>query len=644
MPPDTDPIATVTAALARNDRDAARSALGPLIRAAPAVRDVAHHLALGTAAEELGEWRWAETAYNLVLREDPAHPEALARLAALAEERGDLERAAIQRERLAEARPEDRGNLLALVGLYRSLAWPDQARRVEAALAALGVRLEAEEPAAPPPAGAGEDAAAAGGPDVAAVANPTDADVARFLALFGGREDVHARQWYSPRKGVAGYSPVEEPLTARHVRQHLFGDITLGVYPIRLDGTCVFFALDLDLTKAALEFARRGPEEARQVRRSLTESLSRTVERVRELGLQPLVEDSGYKGRHLWFFLERPESARLLHDIGRLLVRWLARDLPGGVALEFFPRQPRRRGKGLGNLIKLPLGIHRRTGRRAWILQDDGSPHPRPFEALAAAVRVSHRKLLEVADVLAAELGERSPGEPAAPWEEVAEEASGGGVEAPAPETGVAPVQPPPWTEADFDRHPHVSAVLRGCAVLDALRHLALETRVLAHDQQIVLVHTLGHLPGGVAAVNYLLERCPGVPADRYLKSPLRGHPISCPKIRQRVPEITSRVACACTFDLGEGAYPTPVLHARGIPAEASPEPDTPDPENLARRFLALGDRLERLRRERAELEAALAAALRTGGGEVVLEEGTLRLVTEDGVTRLEWLPREEAT
>ncbi len=632
-------LETLDAALARHDHQRAREALSRLLAAAPSVHDVAHHLALGSAAEELGEWGWAETAYNLVLREDPGHPEALDRLAKLAEERGDPERAAIQRERLAEARPEDRENLIGLLSLYRRLRWSDQERRVAERLEALGVRLEAEDVAVPetPP----RDEAEGAEPDLAVVANPAEADIARFLALFSGREDVHARQWFNPRKGVAGYSPVEEPLTARLVRQHLFGDLTLGVYPIRLDGTCLFFAVDLDLTKAAIDFARRGPEEARRVREALRSAVRTTTQRLQAIGLDPLIEDSGHKGRHFWFFLERPEPADLLHGFGRLLLRYLGDDLPGGIALEFFPRQPKRRGKGLGNLIKLPLGVHRKTGRRAWLLEADGKPHPRPFEKLAAVQRISHRKLLEAMDRVAGLLGEPSavPEEPAPaqpPWD--------GQDQAAIPEvreeTGVAPPQPPPWTEADYERYPHIAAVLAGCAVLDELKRTALETRVLSHDQQIVLLHTLGHLPGGVPAVNYLLDRCPGVPEERKLKSPLRGNPISCPKIRQRIPEVTARVGCSCQFDLGDGAYPTPVLHARDVPADAGPAQQvsgSPDVREMAERYLALRDRIDRLKAELVEIEKTLSRLLRAAGGSVAAGEGTLSLVVRDGTETLEW-------
>ncbi len=103
--------------------------------------------------------------------------------------------------------------------------------------------------------------------------------------------------------------------------------------------------------------------------------------------MNPLFENSGYKGRHYWVFLEEPETADVLHLFGRLLLASQAMQLPPGMHLEFFPKQARVRSKGLGNLIKLPLGIHRRTGYRSLLLDDQGQPVPDALAALRSGSR-----------------------------------------------------------------------------------------------------------------------------------------------------------------------------------------------------------------------------------------------------------------
>ena len=94
--------------------------------------------------------------------------------------------------------------------------------------------------------------------------------IALFRGLFRGREDVYARRWESA-DGRAGYAPAalkdwqainrsrpEErkqvdlatrtllPLTDAVLEAHLMGRETIGVYPLLVDETCWFLAVDFD--------------------------------------------------------------------------------------------------------------------------------------------------------------------------------------------------------------------------------------------------------------------------------------------------------------------------------------------------------------------------------------------------------------
>src|SRR5438477_1557241 len=100
--------------------------------------------------------------------------------------------------------------------------------------------------------------------------------IALFRALFRGREDVYPRRFENRKTGRGGYAPAcanewvrgvcEKPrikcadcpnrrflaVTDHLVRQHLVGHdpnqkpFTMGVYPLLLDETCFFLAIDLD--------------------------------------------------------------------------------------------------------------------------------------------------------------------------------------------------------------------------------------------------------------------------------------------------------------------------------------------------------------------------------------------------------------
>jgi hypothetical protein len=223
-------------------------------------------------------------------------------------------------------------------------------------------------------------------------------------------------------------------------------------------------------------------------------------------------------------------------------------------------------------------------------------------------------------------------------------------VDSPQPEDSETPatpmIAPPPaqlpWTEADFETRPAVAHLLGSCAVLRALKKRVEKYRQLTQDEVLILRHSLGHLPEGVRAFNYLLARCGNVAPEQFLQSPLAGNPVSCVKIRKRIPEMTAQLPCACDFSFAREYYPTPTLHLRTLPTEVTPQTPTPDTlETVARRYATLQRRIAELERERSLLGQALAERLQNQPDPVLaLPEGTWRWVQEDEVGELVWEPR----
>ncbi|MFN3486647.1 MAG: TOTE conflict system archaeo-eukaryotic primase domain-containing protein, partial [Planctomycetota bacterium] len=322
-----------------SDPQAAKEALALVLGAR--VGERGDHDRWARVAEKLGAYDWALRELELAVRDEPDRADTAIELAERYLECGRHEAAARLLVRLRE-----RGTS------------PDP-RVVE--LEAL-LRAEADLVSFPAPAEPGAPQAV------------EDAQAVRFLSLFRGREDLWARQWCDER-GRVGYSPVRDPLTPVVIRNHLLGNVTVGVYPIRVDDTVRFFAVDLDINRAALEAARTDPAAARKLREDLHVRGLAILCDLKEFGFDPLFEDSGYKGRHYWVFLERPEPAEVIWRLGESLLALLSVRLAPTMHLEFFPRQPSRSGPaGVGNLIKLPLGVHRKTGRRSVFLDAAGRP------------------------------------------------------------------------------------------------------------------------------------------------------------------------------------------------------------------------------------------------------------------------------
>ncbi|MES2644195.1 MAG: CRISPR-associated primase-polymerase type A1 [Myxococcota bacterium] len=539
------------------DLVAARTALLEAL-ASPAPADPA---GLARVAEGLGEATLAMRAWQLVLRQAPDDAVAWSALAELHQERGDRERAAVCRKRAG-------------------LVVPDA--------------VEPEEPPADPHAD-----------------EPSDSDLVRYCHLYSGREDLHARMW---RNGAeVGYSPVEAPLTPELVRAHLAGSMTLGLYLVRADDTCSVVCFDIDATKAAIAAVATDPAAARSLRQELAAEGARWLTELRALGLDPILEDSGWKGRHLWCFLPAPVPAEAVCAWGKAVASALRPGSPR-LAIESFPKQGKLRAGGVGNLVKLPLGLHLRSGRRSVLLDDAGDPLPSPMARLRQVRRIP----LPTVPV--------SPPSGAAPPATVRADS----------EPPVVPMAlPGAWSEADFDASPHVGPVMRGCAVIRATIEGALAERRLSRDAAVVLAHSLGHLPDGVRAVNYAYERVPGFPTELRMGAPHRGSPVSCARVRQRLHDVATRVGCDCVLPVRPGQYAHPLLHTD---LEAARKPAARSLEETLEALARAQDRLRQVQEELGRLRAEAVEGLgRVPGGRWAVSGGEWVLEDDEGVPSLRW-------
>ncbi len=603
---DGQPDQAHTLALSRDTRD---------------LKDPALHLAWADVLEELGLVDEVVKELHLAIRDAPDDQTLYPRLAEIYQDLGRPDRAAQVWAALASRRPSD-------PELYRDWGQAlveagelDKARQIwEQGLAATGSELlaallqELDRPAAPPPPATA---------DTPLVPNP--AQTAAFVALFSGREGVYARQWVGT-SGDTGYTPVQEPFTLKVAENHILGHYTIGTYPVRLDGTVNFLAWDFDLAKFAVRKAI-GSQSAWQ---KLMDRLHRSAVRLLDLAaaqeLPAYLEDSGFKGRHVWVFFETPLPAGVAKKAGELLLKELG-PLPVEVVVEVFPKQTSVRQGGLGNLIKLPLGYHRRTGRRALFLQPDGEPYAAQLDLLLQVCKASRRAAYALIQRLSQAQAGSPPPAPSAPT--------------PAPE--------PPWSEAEpappapaptavpemyhLETDTAYQFLLQQCPVLAALALQVEQQHRLSKDEALVLIHTLGHLEHGPAVVNELLQRTVTADPALLLKSRLRGHPMSCPKIRARIPQITAAVACNCQFELSGSLYPTPLLHLRRLPG---PGPTAPTVETL--QFQTLLQDYLRLKQQQREvllllenLESRLAAAFEAAGvDQMHTALGRLRLTRDE--------------
>jgi hypothetical protein len=157
------------------------------------------------------------------------------------------------------------------------------------------------------------------------------------------RRDLYARQLDDGR-----YVCIQKFLTPRHVIAHLKGDLTLGAYALNVDNRARFLAFDADDESQWSQLVR----------------MAATLESQGAIGYL----EASRRGGHLWLFFSRPVMGRAVREFGLGLVQ--AFQLEG---IELFPKQAALK-TGPGSLIRMPFGVHRRTGERYGFFKPDGQP------------------------------------------------------------------------------------------------------------------------------------------------------------------------------------------------------------------------------------------------------------------------------
>jgi TOTE conflict system primase-like protein len=144
------------------------------------------------------------------------------------------------------------------------------------------------------------------------------------------------------------------------VARHLGGELTLAVASLDAGGGCRWACVDADADGTDGQ-----PDGVGQLV-TLARALS-------ALGLAPPLLEASRRGGHLWLFFDAPVPAALARSVVRGVLRRLRTEDGLDLArLELYPDADRP--GALGHAVRLPLGIHRRTGARYPLLDATGRP------------------------------------------------------------------------------------------------------------------------------------------------------------------------------------------------------------------------------------------------------------------------------
>src|SRR5258708_1655752 len=153
---------------------------------------------------------------------------------------------------------------------------------------------------------------------------------------------------YPMQRSDGRYVAVKKNLTDNLVAAHLKGYMTIGAYAVDKNGWDKWICFDAD-------------DEKRW------KGLLRLAKSVEKSAVIPYREPSR-RGGHLWLFTD-PLPGFQARRFGRQLLA--DHKLKG---IELYPKQDKAVTGGPGSLVRLPLGIHRLTGKRYHFIDLPGEP------------------------------------------------------------------------------------------------------------------------------------------------------------------------------------------------------------------------------------------------------------------------------
>ena len=188
------------------------------------------------------------------------------------------------------------------------------------------------------------------------------------MSLFKGREDVFAIRW--EKENRSGYFPAYnldwneftkhkasggslkdfknksyESLTEERMQNHLSGKEVIGLYPLLTDNSSWFIVADFD--------------ESLSSKRSWMEDCRVFISECERIRIPAYLERSrSGSGGHIWIFFDKPYPAFKSRTILLYLLEksYIISTFDKNSNYDrLFPNQDYHSGKGLGNLIALPL-------------------------------------------------------------------------------------------------------------------------------------------------------------------------------------------------------------------------------------------------------------------------------------------------
>lgn len=267
------------------------------------------------------------------------------------------------------------------------------------------------------------------------------------------------------------------------------------------------------------------------------------------------------------------------------------------LGIEMFPNKTRLKAGKPGQVIKLPYGVHMKTGRQSRFLDEQFEP-----------VTDIDRYLLDIAPC-SANMAKRV----------ISINTPDKSMEASDCERETVDTDLSAFELTDNNR-----VVLENCSLMRYLCQKARKTGYLTHFERLSLLYVFGHMGDEGAELlhqimHFTLNYKYHVTQKFIQKVPAK--PVSCLKLRDQYQKLTAEFGCSCVFKGAKNCYPSPVLHAIksgtsddskitlpvGRSLSKEKEQKVCEELNITKKTQALTSRILELKKQRRGIDKAVA-------------------------------------
>lgn len=466
-----------------------------------------------------------------------------------------------------------------------------------------------------------------------------------MLETFAGRDDI-----YSVENTSAGQHRKtelqERPLTEQQLLDHLRGKQTVGTYIQRPNATVRFIVWDIDISKQfLLKQGNRGVEFDACLQKAFQKA--KEIQKLLEnKGMNGYIEFSGFRGFHVWLFLSEWIPVRFSNMLTDRIEEDIIPD--NDITVESFPNKVRLKAGRFGQVLKIPYGIHVRSGLRSYFIDDDGQPITNIdafADTLASYSLSAIRKVLSYSILSAQITGNTAStsGQSKGNIESVPAEATENTSTVLAPAATIASNKSANESESlksditglqtelldSFgDITSSIKEILLHCSLMQYLCLKSKRTGYLTHFERLSVLYVFGHVgEEGKEFVHEVMRHTMNYQynvTQRFIDR-IPEKPVSCLKLREQYRKISAEIGCNCNFKRMKNCYPSPVLHALSLSGDmqekitvptsrtlsAEKEQKVIDELNVHKKAQELAVRILELRKQQRSIERSVHKAER---------------------------------